>query len=83
MKKLSLNIDELKVDSFTIDRDGDGQGTVRGHNHIYTDIHDTRCCTHVMTCGDGSQCEYDTLEYPCATEDPHRCPGPATSSVSV
>lgn len=51
MKKLKLDLDDLKVESFIADRDGaDERGTVRGRSGTHEN-------TWVESCHDGLGCE--------------------------
>jgi hypothetical protein len=84
MKKLSLNVDALAVQSFSTS-DGEGErGTVQGQSDsVYLSCvatacgtscqYDTKCGSHAITCGDATRCV--DSEFSCYTEDPHRCPG--------
>lgn len=53
MKKLSLKLDELRVESFATDDDGDGRGTVRGHVQSidHTECPVLECYSYGGTCG--------------------------------
>ena len=46
MKKLALNVDTLRVESFATQETASGRGTVRGHD----DTVETENCTFVRTC---------------------------------
>ncbi|HET7234551.1 MAG TPA: hypothetical protein VFJ16_31355 [Longimicrobium sp.] len=46
MRKLTLKIDELAVDSFDTEGAGGGRGTVRGRDTVYTEW-----CTGYPDCG--------------------------------
>ena len=46
MKKLTLDMDTLRVESFTTQDAASGRGTVRG----YDDTMETEHCTRVQTC---------------------------------
>jgi hypothetical protein len=64
MKKLSLDLDQLAVDSFdTVGDAAHRAGTVRGHGFT-----DTTCAQRVCDCPTGSG---DTCDDACNTED---CP---------
>jgi hypothetical protein len=50
MKKLSLEIEALAVDTFTTGDAGAGRGTVRGHDTRYTEFCNTRSCGAYTYC---------------------------------
>ncbi|HEX8391928.1 MAG TPA: pinensin family lanthipeptide [Longimicrobium sp.] len=50
MKKLSLNLDALTVESFETSRDGDARGTVVGNRAVS----DTTCFQEICDCPSGS-----------------------------
>ena len=51
MKKLTLELDTLTVDSFVAGDSADGRGTVRGHDTRYTEFCGTRTCGYPTYCG--------------------------------
>ena len=59
MKKLSLSVEDLKVDSFSTVASGEGRGTVRAHDAT---VYCTPDCT-VETC-DQYSCGADTFYCP-------------------
>jgi hypothetical protein len=51
MKKLRLELDELAVESFPMDREEDGRGTVAGQNEPpYTQSCDGSCVNTCVSC---------------------------------
>jgi len=51
MKKLTLELDALSVDSFVAGDAAEGRGTVRGHDTRYTEFCGTRTCGYPTYCG--------------------------------
>ncbi len=74
MKKLRLELDELQVESFTIDRGEDERGTVEGHISARCSAGD-RTCNGGDTCVNGNTCGG---EVSCAGS----CPDPCTNENS-
>lgn len=61
MKKLQLDLAELKVESFETSDAADGRGTVHGHVSLrcvtnYTCNPANNTCAHVETCGEWESC---------------------------
>ncbi|HET7228822.1 MAG TPA: hypothetical protein VFJ16_02335 [Longimicrobium sp.] len=50
MKKLTLELDALAVDSFATGDSADGRGTVRGHDTRYTEFCNTKSCAYTKCC---------------------------------
>lgn len=44
MKKLSMDVEALAVESFATGENAAGRGTVRGHDTRYTEFCNTRSC---------------------------------------
>ena len=59
MRKLTLDLDVLQVESFTTDRPAPGQGTVRGHG-LNTESCEVNCTVYTFedrnTCGPRASC---------------------------
>lgn len=77
MRKLTLNIEALDVQSFTTDDIGSERGTVRGHISINCNTNFAGCtnnasCQGGYTCGAGASCPALSCDncgtYRCATE---------------
>jgi hypothetical protein len=64
MKKLKLDIDQLRVDSFGADAGEEGRGTVRGHDFTELATCNFRHWTCGITCNGGSACGGDTSNCP-------------------
>ena len=90
MKKLSLNLEDLQVDSFETDRDRGAFGTVRAHSiNTVSDtgagVSDLTDCpeesidantnTGYRTCGDGDVCTAGYSEWIGCTNNFKNCTG--------
>lgn len=74
MKKLSLNIDALRVQSFQTANDATAAiGTVNGFAVKKTGIDDTNCSA-IDRCASARGCTFDCLTVDCDTYDPALCP---------
>lgn len=77
MRKLSLKIDTLQVQSFAIDPERAEDGTVLGFAIAGTGLQDTNCsaidrCPSARGCTEIGPCAPLTAK--CATNDPVECP---------
>ncbi|HEX5725115.1 MAG TPA: hypothetical protein VFX98_06595 [Longimicrobiaceae bacterium] len=68
MKKLTLKLDDLKVDTFTAAEQPDGRGTVAGH-------YGTTHTQHGQTCGPscGDTCDYTCAGYATSPGPEYHC----------
>ncbi|HET7228821.1 MAG TPA: hypothetical protein VFJ16_02330 [Longimicrobium sp.] len=57
MKKLSLELDALTVESFTTGDAVDGRGTVRGRDTLPTEFCNTKSCNYTRCCATGADDE--------------------------
>lgn len=55
MRKLSLDLDALAVDSFATAGETGGRGTVRGHDTGFTEFCNTRSCGVLTHCCQGDE----------------------------
>ena len=69
MKKLRLELDALRVDSFATADSEDGRGTVEGYISARC-TGGTMTCNGGNTCGDGDTCN----QYTCNLSDNGSCP---------
>ncbi|HYH82020.1 MAG TPA: hypothetical protein VEX86_19595 [Longimicrobium sp.] len=67
MKKLKLNLDELKVESMNAEELGPGRGTVQGFISL-----DGVCSTHFCATGEAS-CGQLSCVYTCTSCNPYGC----------
>lgn len=71
MKKLSLRIDALAVESFTTQTPEPTKGTVLAHSYVPCNTADAQTCRFYNTCGGGDSCNgLETCNLNCQPQGP-------------
>jgi hypothetical protein len=70
MKKLLLDLDALRVDSFATGDGAAARGTVRGHDTRYTEFCNTRSCGAYTQCCLAADAEDAPPAVPVRVEEP-------------
>jgi hypothetical protein len=79
MKKLKLDIDAVRVESFATAERDEQRGTVQGHISIEASCYDTDCCSDVTDC---CQSAYCSGHWTCGCPTGITCPGRNTCAES-
>jgi len=81
MKKLKLDLDIVRVESFATAAEETRRGTVGGHISIGVSCYETDCCSDVSDCcpADTSYC---TGHWSCGCATGITCPGGSTCAES-